>query len=526
MHRRTLLTTVAAALGGATGIARASRETDAPTATPPLSPLATLDVSGAMDFVTDEDAGLAYVAAHDGFVVADVSDPANPVTVAEHRDLLADHENGPLDVIRDVKFSGTRLLVCGQAWVNASSGTAVAAYDVAEPTDPTRLAVHETDHPVHNAAYDGSIAYLTGTQLDRWPVVIVDVSGDASEELARWSVIDVNETWAEVKPGTRRVHDVHLDGDHLYVANWDPGTRVLDVSDPAAPTEVAVLGGRSPQDVLDSEYYRPDDRLDPSVLELPGNSTTSRTNDDGTLLAVPKEAVDMPGDRIGGPGPVDVWDVADLSDPRKLLSLTPPGFENPGPQGNAKNCEWRGDRLYTSWRTDGVRAYDFSTPAEPTLLGEYNDTSFDIHTARALSSGFAGLQHMGPNGGEDKPGRLFTFREPSAENARPAPTGSPLDATTPDRTTVEQVTPEPPGTTTPTATPVPTTPTTAVDGEATETVRGDPPTEAPARSPTDAAPPTGGTTTASGPGFTAVAAVAGVGGAVVSLLRARLRERE
>lgn len=450
MHRRDFLAAAAGAttLGGvaaATGTASAASQ-------PTLSPLATHDVSRARDFVTDDDAELAYVAAFDGFVVVDVADPANPSTVIEVRSLLTDNEKGPLDAIRDVKVHGDRLLVAGQQWANAETGTAVALYDVSDPGSPERLTVHETAFPVHNVAFDGDAAYLTASETERWPVVVLDVT-DGLREVARWSVIDVNEQWADVKPGVRRVHAVHLDGDRLYVANWDAGTRVLDVSDPTDPTEVAVLGGREPTDVLDSDHYQSEGPFGPEVLELPGNSTAARTNGDGTLLAVPKEAFDMPSrtERRGGPGPIDVWDVSDLDDPEKVVTLAPPAGDKQD-VGNAKNCEWRGDRLYTAWRQYGVRAYDLSDPSSPTLLAE--NTEFDAHTARTLPEGFAGLQHTGPDGGTEKPGRLFTFPEPSGDDATPAATGSPLDeprtrtpTATQSRTSTQTETATPAGTT-------------------------------------------------------------------------------
>ncbi|NHN60525.1 MULTISPECIES: LVIVD repeat-containing protein [Halorussus] len=430
MRRRSYLRSVGAVGACALAPTVASARGDDRTGSS-MSP-SSVSLTGALEAVVGDDGTTVYVAAHDGFGVVDASDFANPEVVAERRGLLADREFGPLREIYDVSVSGDRLLVAGPrtGLYNEELG-GFLLYDVSDPADPKQVAFFETDHGIHNAFLDGDTAYLTGTGLDAEPLVVVDLAGDRPEEVARWSVVDENEAWRDVESVVRSCHDVYVQDGTAYVAYWDAGTWLLDVSDPANPTPELHLGGRKPAAIHDAG-----ERSVIEALELPGNSHYVAPNEDGSLLAVGREAWDNGDtDRTGGPGGITLWDVADRSSPERLVRLAPPTFEDRSEYLNrtSHNFAFRGDRLYTSWYGGGVRVYDVSAPAEPTLLDAWakpDRTTF--WTAQPADGGFVASSRFDPTKREQlsrkekrKPAesaKLFTFPEPSGEDPRPART--------------------------------------------------------------------------------------------------------
>ncbi|WP_158058359.1 LVIVD repeat-containing protein [Halorussus halophilus] len=428
MNRRTFLRGVGATPAFVAAPSLATNGTTAQSMSP-----TSVSLTGALEAVVGDDGTTVYLATHDGFAVADVSDPDNPEILTERRNLLGDREYGPLTRIYDVKVSGDRLLVAGPNY--GAFGDELAGfllYDVSDPANPKQVAFFETDHGIHNAFLHGETAYLTGTGLDDEPLVVVDVSDDDPEEIARWSVTDENDTWGPVQSSIHTCHDVYVQDDTAYVANWDAGTWLLDVSDPANPTAEAQLGGRDPDTVLDSNF-----EMFTEIRERPGNSHYVAPNEDGTLLAVGREAWDDDAsERMGGPGGITLWDVSDRSSPERLVRLAPPTFEDASSFVNrtSHNFAFRGDRLYTSWYSGGVRVYDVSTPTEPMLVDAWAkpaETSF--WTAQPVAGGFVATSQLNPTKYEQlsreekrKPNesaKLFTFPEPSAENAEPARTG-------------------------------------------------------------------------------------------------------
>jgi hypothetical protein len=72
--------------------------------------------------------------------------------------------------------SGDRLLVAGPNGGAGLSGFVLV--DVSDPANPERVAVHLTSHAIHNAYLDGDTAYLTDSSRGRGPVVVVDGSDD------------------------------------------------------------------------------------------------------------------------------------------------------------------------------------------------------------------------------------------------------------------------------------------------------------------------------------------------------------
>ncbi len=102
--------------------------------------------------------------------------------------------------------------------------------------------------------------FVTGTALtqNRWNITLV---GQWSEEACHrvalnghyayvssgnlLMVLDISDVTAPVKMGELslqdNIYDIKVSGDYAYVANWNEGLRIIDISDPEAPIEAGFL---------------------------------------------------------------------------------------------------------------------------------------------------------------------------------------------------------------------------------------------------------------------------------------------
>ncbi|MFC4448916.1 LVIVD repeat-containing protein [Halorussus aquaticus] len=421
MHRREFLRGVSGAVALATaGVASAAETT---TAHPgPYRPLGSVPITNAKEAVPDPEGKFAYVAAMNGFAVVDVQIPRDPQVVAERTDLMADRETGPLRVVQDVKVDGDRLVAAGPA--NPVQGDVLQGfvlYDVSDPANPQQVAFHETEFPIHNCFVRDSIVYLTGNGSETNALVMVDVSDGTPEEVGRWSIADRNGAWSEVPSTLWTLHDVWVQDGRAYLAHWDAGTYIVDVSDPANPAFVSRVGGRPPEELrnLPAEQSR-------QVLRLPGNAHYAMTNDDGTLLGINREAWQVDGE--GGPGGLELWDVSDAANPTRRSTIDAPRSPGSfsGTWTTSHNFDVVGDRLFTSWYQGGVKIHDISDPANPQRLAwwrEPEQTSF--WTAKRARSGFFVASSMGRR--SNGKGGLYTF---PIEDATDKPQKDPPSLTT------------------------------------------------------------------------------------------------
>lgn len=413
-------------------------DTPSAAATPSeYAPLGVATVAGAKEAVVDETGSVAYVAATDGFATVDVGDPTEPAVLAERRGLLSNHPDGPMRQVFDAKVDGDHLLVAGPA-NRTDAVNAVVLFDVSDPADPIRVAVYETDYPIHNCDIQDGVAYLTAHDGDRNPVVAADPV--AGEELDRWSVIDADPAWRDVPQILRVVHDVRVEADRAYLACWDAGTYILDTGDPTSLELVTRVRGRTP-----SALVTPESGTGTEQRELPGNDHYVTATPDGSVVGIGMEAWDQAGtDTTGGPGGIELWTVGQSSDPSRAAAIEPPATPDPSFDGvwtTAHNFEVRGDRLYTAWYRGGVRVYRIADPANPELLRAWRDTDrASFWTAQAAvpgdffvasSVGSAGALPATADGDgraatADPPG-LYTFPDPPVATT----TGSGFDVTLP-----------------------------------------------------------------------------------------------
>ena len=512
MRRRQFLAALAAS---AAVPAAASRGASARTQDG-FSPTSKTPVPGASEVVVGDDGTTVYAAAWDALAVVDCSDPASP-TVQSRTAVTADGE--ALGSLQDVAVSGDRALVAGPpGGARAGQAAGAALVDVSDPANPTQVAAIPTTHAVHNVFLDGTTAYLTGTGAEGEPLLIYDVSDDSPQQLGSWSVFSENLGWDEVRnPGFYNCHDVYVQNDRAYVAYWDAGTYVLDVSDPANPSVDTHVGGIDPESVAEKSFRE--------AIQLPGNSHYVRPTPDGEVLAIGREAFDVSDDedRYSAPGGIAIYDTTG-SEPTHVTSLKPPTVENDAGEeisATAHNFGFRGRTMYASWYSSGVRVYDLSDPANPTLLGAWADADeASFWTARPFDEGFVASSMHTPSASQAEnqnygSAELYAFPEPSGDG-EPAATfetnehGVPLEYVNNSTTTSGPTTNAP-------TTEVPTTqaPTTKA-----------PTTQSPTANDEDSAPTTTsltaddeGSTGGSVPGFGAGAAIAG--GALAALHRLR-----
>ncbi|MFC6731574.1 LVIVD repeat-containing protein [Haladaptatus sp. DYSN1] len=465
MRRRQVLK--AAAAGAA--LPAFGRSVSAQAADESYTPLGTLDLARAKEVVVSADGETAFLALTDGFATVDVSDPANPAVLTEKRGLLGDVDGGPLRNIYDVKVDGDTLLVAGPANPTAEENiNAFILYDVSDPANPSRRAVHETDFFHHNVFVEGEYAYFGDNEHAqdeenrRNELVFFDISGEP-EEVGRWSVVDAEEGWADVGVGVWTLHDLYVQDSIAYLVFWDAGTWMVDVSDPANPESLGSVRSPDPEELSQLT----NDQLNQMIFEPPGNDHYVTVNDDATVMGVGGESWDVDtSDDSGGPSGIELFDISDMANPEPLAMLEPPEVDDASFQGTwttSHNFDIVGDRLYSSWYQGGVKIHDISDPANPEELAWWREpTQTSFWTAQLAVPGefFVATSHENPAVSNGASGAaLYTFPDRAGEQENPPSlTGTPTQTATtaPTQTTSTQTTTAAP-TTTATSTPEPTT---------------------------------------------------------------------
>jgi len=395
-------------------------------------PLDSVEIEGTAEAFVQQDRSVAYVAADDRLAVVDIADPENLAVIAERGDLEVSDDpasDETLQTIYDGWAWEDRVLLAGPGVEDPESAQGFVLFDVSDPSSPEVVAREQTGSNIHNCFIDDGMVYLTGSSLyndtDRVPLVIYDVGDDDPTEVARWSPRDYNQEWSQVTINQRNLHDVYVQDGIAYLAYWDAGTWLLDVSDPQRIEVLDRVGDYGISDLVDL------DRREAGVESLTpdGNSHFTTVNEDGTLLAVSREAwaVELPSGFEGGPDGVDLYDISDKTNVQHLARIDPPGSEyslretRSGKFTTAHNCEIVGDRLYTSWYHGGVKIHDISDPENPAELARWNDReNVSFWTAQAgepgeffVASSVNMEAFLGSQQDETRAG-LYTFPNPNS----------------------------------------------------------------------------------------------------------------
>lgn len=476
MRRRQVLRAGGAALTlphlGTQATARSSGQSDESG----YEPLGSVEIDSAFEAAVHHDGEIAYVAADDGLVSVDISEPGNPSILAQRRDIDTGGED--MDLAWDLWPDGDRLVLAGPANPVPNTAQGFALFDISDPEAPEQVAWHSTDFYIHNGFFADGTVYLTASGTRRYPIVMVDVSDDEPEEVGRWSFVDAKPEWLDVSLGSRVLHDVYVQDDIAYLPYWDAGTVIADVSDPADPTFLSRVGDFEREELADlsrresrREYFTP-----------AGNDHYTVVNEDATRLLVGKEAWAIPdseaeGGTTGGPGAITIWDIEDHESPERLGRISPPESDDNTRSGyftTAHNCDIAGDRVYASWYFGGVTVHDISDPAEPDQLAWWrNPREASFWTAQSAVPGetfvaaSADLSETSFGGKEATPA-LYVFPDEEgtqedapgliqngSETPTPTPTATPTETPTPSPTQTATETPEPTATRTQTATDTP-----------------------------------------------------------------------
>ncbi|WP_135366189.1 hypothetical protein [Halosimplex halophilum] len=465
-------------------------------------PLASFDVSNdqggfqTTEAVMEPSGRYAFASRIDGFYVVDCQDPENPEVVGTYTGITASGGRS-ITGFYDIKYNQGRLMLATSAAAEAFRG--IAIYDVSNPLNPRPMKTYETTYTIHNSDLHGEYAYLTtGRELD-----VVHVAPDQPESVAKWSPAEYDAGYGELSGSLLNLHDMYVQDERAYLAYWDGGAWILDVSDPASPEYVGHAAEYSLselQDVSGTDVYE-------YAMEPEGNAHYVQPDDDGDLLAVGGESWNLEGgvdddesdeEDLGGPSGIILYDIGDAASPERLTEIEPPQppeGETARRQGGyyttSHNFEIAGDYLYSSWYRGGVKVHDISDPANPEQLAHYeNGDRASFWTARVGVPGefFIATSYVHPTE-RDGPGAFYTFPDPTDNPATVTPSGAEIDLPTD--------TPEPTDTATPAGTPTESPTATATPSAS--------PTDTPTATPTDTPTATGGTATSGMAGETATA---------------------
>lgn len=283
-----------------------------------------------------------------GLDLWDVTDPMNP----SH---LGFYDVGPSGGVHEVSLIKRTIngheRVFGLAAVpfveiisTAFTNTPRGDFQLIEVTDPANPTLADD----WGAGKDGGLAF--GTPLFGLPAPFDCTPPPGAEPLCRGHFPAVFAHSASPS----------ADGLTAYVAYWDAGGIILDMSD---PNNLQMVGRT----------------LYPAGSE--GDTHSAVPNESDSLLVTTDEDF-SPSERkaAGEPkivgdtwGFARIWDLADPTQPVHLSDFaTPHSLTNKTDAFySVHNPEIHGNTLYLSWYSDGVRIVDISKPSEPQEIGFY-----------------------------------------------------------------------------------------------------------------------------------------------------------
>lgn len=298
-----------------------------------------------------------------GFFIIDVSDPTNPTEVAQYEH----DESRTLDV--KINDDATLAVLSGETLGrdhHDESFQGVAIIDISDKTAPVEIGRHKNIEPphlhdgeeepeasgVHNVFVHGDYVYYTSGLRG---VVILDISTpndpieiavlpnpelpeDAPENFGNFP----HDMFVQTHPSGRVF---------VYIANWDSGLQIWDVTVPSFPLRVsgwAELGAP----FQNTHYVRP----------TPSGNITVVGPEFGT----------------GFSGFLSIVDTSDIQNPRLLSTWAAPGhrWQHGFFQWTQHNFDVTEDRIYLGNYAAGVWAIDISDPTNPRTLGSFGPESF------------------------------------------------------------------------------------------------------------------------------------------------------
>jgi hypothetical protein len=341
-------------------------------------------VSGAQAYLVHERTGLWII---------DIADPSDPHLVA-----FLDALGTP----RDVAVSGTYAFVAELA---DSGERCLRVIDVSDPTDPFELArCPLRDAPNAVAVKDG-YAYVTAQNDPE--LSVIDISdpghplmvsesplgngydlavGDSHVYIAdrrQFRVIDISDpaspflTAELAYPVEHFPHGVSVSGSYAYVADkYAAGLRVLDIADPANPTEVGFLetSGRAFAVTVSADYaYVAAERGGLVVADISDPENPAQAG----IWSVPRDVggltvSDGTAFLAAGAAGLALVDVTDMQNPVELISVESPG--------DAEDVVVRDGYAYVADGEAGLTIVDVTQPTSPAVVGQWGtpDEAYDV----------------------------------------------------------------------------------------------------------------------------------------------------
>jgi sugar lactone lactonase YvrE len=165
-----------------------------------------------------------------GLRIVDIADPRAPFEIGHWEIPQSEQERFSFPSLHDLSVSGDRAYL-------AYAEAGLRILDVSDPRNPIQIGVYT--YPggwTHSAepGANGDLVYLTDEQPGGF-MRVIDVSDLANpREIAQYkSSSGPVEGDSEIS-----IHNILVKGDLVYVANYQDGFRVVDVSDPTDPVEV------------------------------------------------------------------------------------------------------------------------------------------------------------------------------------------------------------------------------------------------------------------------------------------------
>ncbi len=325
-----------------------------------------------------------------GVKIIDVSDPARPTQVATAAGYPGTSaEDMQVLSVETPAFTGDLLGVGIQQCAGEGFG-GLDLWDVTDPTHPAHLGFY-ANFGVHELSLtprpDGVFALLASPFSEPFTFFF------APETIGDFQLVDITDPsnpvltddWGALKDGgfpagapfipppydctdplcrgdfpAIFAHSTKpsADGMRAYVAYWDLGAVVLDISD---PTDIRFVGR--------TVYPLSSDGDTHSAVPNGDDSLLATTDEDFSPVDLP---VKVPGDTWGF---ARLWDISDASNPVHLSDVTTPHSLTNKSDAiySAHNPEIVGDKLYASWYSDGVRSFDITDPTKPVETAFYRE---------------------------------------------------------------------------------------------------------------------------------------------------------
>jgi len=371
--------------------------------------------------------------------ILDIADPSQPVSLSEYR---AGH-------VRKVRVVGSTLYLASAL---VESSIRLELVDVSDPTAPTRkdvlsLGSLRGDAFLHDLAVANRIVCISNSRSGPWLVEdpptgeprlvgsfatpgVTEAAALSGELLAvaggesglllfdlAGSAGLVPLTLPEAVGGFAK--DVAIAGDVAYVASWRDGIRILDLSDPQAPAEIARAATVGPCNrvVLDGDHLYATLATGPyvstAIFDISDPAAPSQVSQlQGGVLAVAEGYAYSDWSDWAGRCALATWDVSDPEQPAAQPSRInffggcdrcglpwpdyPRSYELQ-PHRAISGLTLAGGRGWVSLGTGGLHLLDMSDPASPDVVASLDGVACGT-SATAASRDAAYVATAAPSG--------------------------------------------------------------------------------------------------------------------------------